>query len=822
MKTSLAIIVLSVLALIAVASGASGQNDQEPLATASSRQANDLRDQSEVDHNALASFSVADVAIKAADVNRILNSVMHQQVMSSNLDVISQNLPVVSDQIDRKLEETRLVFGNNPPLPVLQGQQHRWEITKARLVEWLETLTNRAEVIEENLVHVRGLEKTWTTSRLEAYNFNAPELILLTIEEIVTKISKLTLILNDELTTVIALQSQVGIEITRCEGALLKITDIQRTAVSGIFTPDSIPVWSLKAWTSEYNFSENLHSAITSYRGNIESYVTTPSKYMRVLVAIFVLLSVLFLMAQRQLRKWERSGEDFSPFIQVFKFPIAAALSVSLLIITSPYRSPLPASLRDTFQILALVPMIILIRPSVPGRFWPVLYGLACLFVIDVIRDVLFFQQIWSQTFLIVEAVIGLAITGWLLHNLRVSLEEEKGLAWFRSLKNLAVFFFLILGLGCAAAAAGHLRLAQLIIPGIVATCVMAMAMYASVRVLMGFVALSFRVWPLSILNMVRHHQDLLEKRIYQVLLVGAAIGLIVRYLGYIGLLDPVLLLGTAVFNTTLEIGIVKITAADVLYFFITVCGAYLLSTLIRFVLNEDIYPRIPITKGKSFAVSSLFHYLILAVGFTAAISLLGVDLTKLTVLTGALGIGIGFGLQGVVNNFVSGLLLLFERPIEVGDTIEIGELQAKVRKIGIRASTVRTRRGADIIIPNSQLITEKVTNWTFGDQMKRIDLPVGISYASSPHAVTELLLHVALQHPRILHQPEPQGLCIGYGESSINFELRAWTEHIDDWPRIRSELATAIFDAVRAAGMTFPFPQREVRLLKESEGGNA
>jgi len=100
------------------------------------------------------------------------------------------------------------------------------------------------------------------------------------------------------------------------------------------------------------------------------------------------------------------------------------------------------------------------------------------------------------------------------------------------------------------------------------------------------------------------------------------------------------------------------------------------------------------------------------------------VDLTKFSVLTGALGIGIGFGLQGVVNNFVSGLILLFERPIQVGDTIEVGSLIGNVRKIGIRASTVRTRQGSDIIVPNSQLVTEEVTNWTFGDQMKRIDLP--------------------------------------------------------------------------------------------------
>jgi small-conductance mechanosensitive channel len=198
---------------------------------------------------------------------------------------------------------------------------------------------------------------------------------------------------------------------------------------------------------------------------------------------------------------------------------------------------------------------------------------------------------------------------------------------------------------------------------------------------------------------------------------------------------------------------------------------------------------------------------------------MLGVDLTKVTVLASALGVGIGFGLQNVVNNFISGLILLVERPVHVGDTVEVGELLGQVRRIGIRASTVHTRQGADIIVPNSQFISERVTNWTLSDQMRRIDLPVGVSYGAVPRDVIKVLEKVANEHRHVLPYPPPQGLFIGFGDSSINFELRAWTDQFDDWPLIRSELGVAVFDAVRAAGMTFPFPQREVRLLRDHEG---
>ncbi len=153
-----------------------------------------------------------------------------------------------------------------------------------------------------------------------------------------------------------------------------------------------------------------------------------------------------------------------------------------------------------------------------------------------------------------------------------------------------------------------------------------------------------------------------------------------------------------------------------------------------------------------------------------------------------------------------------------MGDTIQVGDLLGDVRRIGIRASTMRTRQGADIIVPNAQLITERVTNWTLSDRLSRIDLPVGLNYGADPRKAIQLLEAVARRQPSVLEHPAPRCLLIGYGDSSMNFQLRAWTDQFDDWQFIGSDLASAVYDAVIEAGFQFPFPQLEVRVLRDAD----
>jgi small-conductance mechanosensitive channel len=593
-------------------------------------------------------------------------------------------------------------------------------------------------------------------------------------------------------------------------------------AVSLILVQDSLPIVSPELWADSLTgLPTRIGSIGAAYLGNFNKYLRDSSEGMPLHAGLLVALVLMFLAARYQVRRLTAAGETFSPAIMVFDHPIGAALTVALLFATSPFW-PVPIVLRRTFQVLAFAPMIILLRPVVPVRLAPGLYLLWLLIGIDVVKEAFSGELLVGQVILIIESLGGTAAMIWLLRNLRPALGEAAGSTRLRMLQLGSVFVLLVLASGFAAAAMGYMRFARLMTIGMIAGGMLALTLYVTVRVLIGIADIAFHVWPLRSLRMIQHSQGLLESRIYRFLVWGAVVAWTIRYLNYLGLLEPVLSSAKTILHAKYERGDFSISVGGVLEFFLTVWAGYLLSAFIRFVLREDVYPRIRVAPGKSYALSSLLHYVIITLGFVAGIAVLGINLTKLTVLTGALGVGIGFGLQSVVNNFVSGLILLFERPIQVGDTVEVGDLLGKVRRIGIRASTVHTRQGADIIVPNSQLITEKVTNWTLSDQLRRIDLPVGVNYSAAPREVIKILEAVALAHADILKDPEPQGLFMGFGDSSINFELRAWTDQFDDWPRIRSELASAIYDAVHAAGMAFPFPQREVRLLRDTEAGDS
>lgn len=184
--------------------------------------------------------------------------------------------------------------------------------------------------------------------------------------------------------------------------------------------------------------------------------------------------------------------------------------------------------------------------------------------------------------------------------------------------------------------------------------------------------------------------------------------------------------------------------------FIATVWSAFLLSRFVNFVLQEDIYPRFSLERGTPYAISTLLRYVILLLGFFLAVAAVGFDLTKFTILVGAFGVGIGFGLQNIINNFVSGLILLFERPVKVGDSVKVADATGTVRRIGIRASLVQTWDNAKIIVPNSKLISKSVTNWTFSSQQRGIEVPVGVVYGTDPKFVIELLQNIVAQHPLV------------------------------------------------------------------------
>jgi len=229
--------------------------------------------------------------------------------------------------------------------------------------------------------------------------------------------------------------------------------------------------------------------------------------------------------------------------------------------------------------------------------------------------------------------------------------------------------------------------------------------------------------------------------------------------------------------------------------------------------LEITLLRRLPIDVGGRFAVTSIARYVIVVVGAVMTFGAVGIGWSHVQWLAAAAAVGLGFGLQEIFANFVSGLMILFERPIRIGDTVTVGNVSGTVTRIHIRATTITDWDRKELIIPNKEFVTGQVINWSLSDQVLRMTLQVGIAYGSNIRLAAELLAKVADAEPNVLKDPKPLVLFMGFGESALDFELRAYLPNIDNLLSTRNRLNIAIDDAFREHGIEIAFPQHDLHI---------
>lgn len=266
------------------------------------------------------------------------------------------------------------------------------------------------------------------------------------------------------------------------------------------------------------------------------------------------------------------------------------------------------------------------------------------------------------------------------------------------------------------------------------------------------------------------------------------------------------------------ELGGAPVTLWTLLQLVVLVILLFIFSGLLRNWVVEKLLARTKMEAGARQATGSILRYTVITIGFIIILQTAGIDLTALNVLTGAIGIGVGFGLQNIVNNFISGLIILFERPIKVGDRIVVEEIEGDVVRIGGRSTTVVTNDNITIIVPNAKFITENVINWSHNDRKVRFRIPVSVAYGSELPIVEQLLLAAAAECPNALTSPAPVVRLIEFGDSGLNFELRVWsTTLIHRRGQLTSDLNLAIYRKFSEHGIDIPSPRRDLFV----RGGN-
>ncbi|PLX77245.1 MAG: hypothetical protein C0615_05685 [Desulfuromonas sp.] len=371
----------------------------------------------------------------------------------------------------------------------------------------------------------------------------------------------------------------------------------------------------------------------------------------------------------------------------------------------------------------------------------------------------------------------------------------------------------LLLVTSLLAQVSGYATFAMRLLDATIGTVFVVLFAMMALRIAEGAIELFFHSHLVSNARFVKNLGPHAAVRFTRLSRIGILIVALLSLLEVWGLFDSISAAWQSLLSLEYSIGEFHLSVKMVVLVIAVLYSSILVSWFFQSFLESQVFFGKRIDRGVRDAFKKLSHYALILIGFVVAMTMAGIELQNFAILAGAFGIGIGFGLQDIVNNFVSGLIMLFERPVKVGDAVIIDGQWGAINKIGMRSTVVETWDHSELIVPNSHMISEKVLNWTLSSNVSRITLNVGVRYGTDLEKVIKILNKVGDGHPAVVADPAPSAIFTEFGDSSINFELRVWVDDIKHRLSLISDLGLAINKEFKKAGVEIPYPQRDLHL---------
>lgn len=755
---------------------------------------------------AITAIPLAEMAAQA-ELTEAKRQKIEAELASDDLtSQIKQTLPGQETDVTKHVGETQKAISSSPsfdtlPLPDLENY---WKQLQSTLTLWKAHLTARAQTVQTGVDQLNAEIRFWDETKTGAAKgaANLPSETKNRIDKLKGDLADSKKKATSQINLILKLQSQVVAQDTK---ATAMLSAVRHERVKGLFFKDKLPLWDAAAYTpaavpipaSTSAAPSSLTTTLATHWDRLQTYVQRQSDPFIFNLLLFTLLCG----ALMQLRRTARNHEGLEPIRPLLAKPIAAALVLSLMVLELTYPQP-PPLFWTLWTMLALGGAAYLLRNLLGVIYRPLMTAIFGMLLLDEVREVLIADPIHLRLILLAETLLGAAFTLWFWRFspfARVP-AAEKNVRWRTTRAAVGIVF----GLFAAATLAnllGYVRPADFLCNAVAESTNHAVVLYSLVCVGDGYLFALLTIGPFSRLHSVSHHRGLLWQRSKLFLRWGMAAVVILVTLQMLGMRHIVWGWADAVLATKLTFASDKMKVGDLFHFVLTLASAFYLSRLIRFLLSEEIYPRVNLPRGIPYAISTMIHYAILLFAFFAAVG----DMSKFSILAGAFGVGLGFGLQNIFNNFVSGLILLFERPVKIGDVVQIGTDTGSVQRIGIRASVICTEAGAELIIPNGKLISDTVTNWTFSNRQRGFVIALTVPRQTEPGCMIDLMVKAATDHPKVLRYPAPEALLTKLNATTFDFELRAWTNDVERWLQIRSEITVALDAALVQACILAP-----------------
>lgn len=767
--------------------------------------------------------------------------------------------------IDTREQNTNQLIATNPSLELLDRNESYWSSLSLLLPSRKERFQSEAETMSALLVELQNIQSVWNITKLSletnptetqnnipantqnqqentnlhknknhnsnvnlnsnSNNNSSPEssdgnLVLPDnfrnkVAEILEKIKQVENAVQKNLSDLIKLQENVSEIEKRTNDMIEKISVARNSILSNLIIRDSPPIWSRESFSSSFpldaekSFSEKLQS--------LKSYIAEHTVNFLLHFLVILTLILIFHRARRKTRLLVEKEPKLKTGLIIFEFPVSSALILGFFL-APLFHLQSPELLTVIASPILVISIFVLFRQLIDKKYIPILFALVILYLINDLRLLTASIPFLSRVIFLFEIMGGIVFLLWLIRTHKQSEDSPNSDAKDSKIRTIAIFSLIPFVFAFLANSFGYVGLSGLIGRAIVLSLSLGLILYAIVQVADSLLIFISHIPPFSKLRMITSNRILIQDKIFKIIKWLAVVVWFAIILAQSYLLDPFIKLIEKILDSEFKIGAVGISLGGILLFIFIVWFSFLLSRFIRFILDEDIYPRVKMANGLPYATSTILHYLILLGGVFLALAAMGIDLTKFTIFLGALGVGVGIGLQNIVENFTSGLILLLERPIKIGDLIQIDQHQGELKQIGLRASIVKTFDGAEIIVPNGQLITQEVTNWTLSDHRRRIEINIGVDYSADPENVIEILENIGKNHPEIDKEIAPRAIFVEFGDNSLNFQLRLWTSNHANWIIIKSDLSINIYKALKEAEIPIPFPQRDLHIKSIDE----
>ena len=752
-----------------------------------------------------------------------INSTMEEQYAMINRIREAQNNPKNIIVVDTLLETARalLIKGekylselhdDEVTLRVLDDQKTVWSKYREMLEKIHVKITRRISDLGKDMSALTVSGKIWNATYKDAIAQGQPVDLVMRIDGMIRSMASLSAELKQKQDSAVIIQNLFTDIIIRVDDGIVKIAEKRDKLRSKYFIQDSDPIWVSRSSNRESkNVFTQMGEAFKANMRQISFFFNANKTGIYAQLLIFILLIIVFYLIHQHLQTESDPEEPkLAKAKMISSRYISAAFFMSIAMSLIFYRT-MPAAIRELNRLLYIVPIIALYSTVFDKRYWRLLRSVLALFILSELQTFMLFKTSLLRIFLLVLTII-MAVVIYYFGRKKSVIYQILNPTIQDFLSILAIISIILLNVSLLANVFGYVNLSLMLTNTIIIAMLTAIVLIFFVAIFDSLIVGLMIIPVLQFSNIIKKYHKQILKKLFKVVMFLAIFIWIRTILVTVGVVEPIWDWLKNIGDIKWEVGPVTITLGNIFGFVIVILVTTTITSIVKHLMEDELFPRIRLNRGVPGSISMIVRYTIMTFGIFIAISAAGIDLSQFGLIAGALGVGIGFGLQGIVYNFIAGLILAFERPVQVGDTIEIGTLLGDVKSIGVRSSTIRTYDGSEVIVPNGNLISNEVVNWTLSDRVRRRTVPVGVAYGTPPRKVIDLLISTVTAHPEVLTYPKPFALFEGFGESSLNFKVLFWVD-FDRGLNIQSEVAMNIYDALEKEGINIPFPQRDLHV---------